>query len=201
MSPIPDRIAKKRLQALLADFASRPRPILVVRKSLYWHQRAAGTLLKIITFGGQDRYVSQYVTTLGHTIYVPDDFDAWNPIQALQVLRHEAVHVRQFERYGWIGMILLYGLLPFPLGLAFGRALLEMEAYTETLRATAETQGIAAAKSKYLHDHIIRRFTGPDYAWMWPFPSMIQRWIDRAIDEIERNLPDPEDEISAEDID
>lgn len=190
-SPPPNtpEIAKERLEQLLADFAKRPRPIHVVRKSSYWHQRAAGTALKIITLGGQNSYLSHYVTTLGHTIFVPDDFESWNPTQAWETLRHEAVHVRQFERYGWLGMILFYGLLPLPLGLAYGRARLEWEAYTETLRAVAEAEGLQAAKSPFLHHRIVRRFTGPDYAWMWPFPKTIQRWIDSAIEEIEKTLP------------
>ena len=102
------------------------------------------------------------------------------------MLRHELVHVAQFERYGWVGMILLYGLLPLPAGLAYGRARLEWEAYRETLRAVAESEGMAAARDPALHRHLIARFTGPDYGWMWPFSAAVQRWIDQALDEIER---------------
>jgi len=96
--------------------------------------------------------------------------------------------VRQFERYGWLGMIFLYGFFPLPAGLAWGRARLEWEAYRETLRAVAESEGIAAARAPALHEHIIARFTGPDYGWMWPFPRAVQGWIDAALDEIERDL-------------
>ena len=141
-----------------------------------------------LTCGGQNSYMTQYVTTLGHTIYVPDDFEDWHPNAAYEVLRHELVHVAQFERWGMFGMVLFYGFLPLPAGLSYGRARLEWEAYRETLRVTAEIEGIEAARDKALHDQIVRRFTGPDYGWMWPFPRMVRRWIAEALVEIEREL-------------
>lgn len=182
--------SRRRLEALLTEMAARPRPVRVVQKRAHWHQRAAAHALWLLTFGGQRTYLSHYVTTLGCTIYVPDDFDRWHPDQAWEVLRHELVHVAQFERYGWIGMILLYGFLPLPAGLAYGRARLEMEAYRETLRAVAEIEGLDAARDPALHAQIVRRFTGPDYGWMWPFPRAVQRWIDEALVAVERGLRD-----------
>lgn len=180
--------ARKRLDTLLAEMAARRRPVRVVNKRACWHQRAAARALWLLTFGGQRTYLSHYVTTLGHTIYVPDDFDGWPPQQAWQVLRHELVHVAQFERWGWLGMIVIYGLLPLPAGLAYGRARLEWEAYRETLRAVAESEGMEAARDPKLHAQIVSRFTGPDYGWMWPFPRAVQRWIDEALIEIAREL-------------
>lgn len=186
LRPLSPSRAQERLKSLLHTFAERPRPIRVVKKSAYWHQRAADVALRVVTLGGQRSYLTRYVTTLGHTIYVPDDFDGWDPCHAWEVLRHEAVHVAQFERYGILLMVLVYGVLPLPMGLAYGRARLEWEAYTETLRAVAEAEGLAAAKSRALHDEIVRRFTGPDYGWMWPFPGAVRRWINAALEEIER---------------
>ena len=178
--------SKRRLDALIVEMGQRKRPVRIVKKSTFWHQRAAGRALWLLTFGGQRTYLSHYVTTLGHTIYVPDDFDRWEADHAWEVLRHELVHVAQFERWGVLGMILIYGFFPLPAGLAWGRARLEWEAYRETLRAVAEVQGLAAAYDPGLHAQIIRRFTGPDYGWMWPFPATIRRWIKQALDEIEQ---------------
>ena len=70
----------------------------------------------------------------------------------------------------------------FPLFLAYGRARLEWEAYTETLRATAEVYGAPAAEA--LRERIVSRFVGGDYGWMWPFPSHVHRWFDEAMAEI-----------------
>src|SRR5690606_10562528 len=101
------------------------------------------------------------------------------------LLRHERVHLRQRRRYGFALMAFLY-LIPFiPLGLAYGRARLEWEAYCETLRATAELKGLAAARSPMLRQQIVARFVGPDYGWMWPFPKMVQRWYRAALQAIE----------------
>jgi hypothetical protein len=177
--------SRRRLEALFAEMAARAQPVRVVKKREHWHQRAAARALWIVTLGGQSTYLSHYVTTLGHTIYVPDDFDEWPADQAWEVLRHELVHVSQFERHGWVLMTLLYGVLPLPAGLAWFRARLEWEAYRETLRCIAEASGLEAARDPALHRQIISRFTGPDYGWMWPFPRRVQRWIDEALREIE----------------
>lgn len=187
-----ERMAGKPEHArALADvrraLVERSRPVRVTKKSEAWHQRAIHHLLRALTFGGQASYRTSYVTTLGHTIFVPDDFDSWPPAHAAEVLRHELVHVEQFERWGWPIMILVYGLLPLPIGLAYGRARLEWRAYEETLRAIAELEGLDAAKDPALHSQIRARFVGPAYAWMWPFPKQVQRWIDDALARIERD--------------
>lgn len=179
------RRATDRLERLLRAFASRERPVRVVKKSDFSHQRAADLALRLVTLNGMKTYLTNYVTTLGHTIYVPDDFDEWPPANRYQILRHELVHVEQFERYGWLGMLLIYGVVFLPMGLAYGRARLEWEAYAETLRAVADVQGIHAARAPGLREEIVRRFTGPDYGWMWPFPGMVRRWIREELERIE----------------
>jgi hypothetical protein len=85
-------------------------------------------------------------------------------------------------------MTFLYLFPIFPLGLAYGRARIEWEAYTETLRATAQLKGLDAARSSALRQEILRRFTSADYGWMWPFESRVRRWYDRAIEEIEHTM-------------
>jgi hypothetical protein len=176
---------RERLDSLLRELAARERPVRIVKKGGSAHQRAAAAVLRVLTLGGQRTYLTHYVTTLGHTIYVPDDFDAWDAADAWRILRHELVHVAQFERYGWPLMVLVYGFFPLPAGLAYGRARLEWEAYAETLRATAEVSGLAAARDPALHDRIASRFTGPDYGWMWPFPNTVRRWITEEVAKIE----------------
>ena len=175
----------ERLERLLEELASRERPVRVVQKRAFLHQRLADLGLRLVTLNGQKSYLTSYVTTLGHTIYVPDGFERWPAANRYEILRHELVHVVQFERWGWLGMIVIYGILPLPMGLAYGRARLEWEAYAETLRAVAEVEGIAAARAPELREMIVRRFTGPDYGWMWPFPRAVRRWIAEELDRIE----------------
>lgn len=151
---------------------------------------AIDLLLRVVTLGGQRTYLTHYHTVLGYRLYVPPSWDALSDLDRVILLRHERVHLRQRQRYGLIPMALLYLLPIMPVGLAWGRARLEWEAYTETLRATAELLGLEAARSPELRRHILRRFTGPDYGWMWPFPRQLARWYDTALATIERELAD-----------
>lgn len=144
--------------------------------------------LRILTFGGQSAYMTRYVTTIGQRIYLPDSWAARAEVDRLITLRHEAVHLRQFRRYTLVGMSLLYLVPILPLGLAWGRARLEWEAYEETLRATAELRGPAAARAPALRARVIEQFVGPAYGWMWPFPRVVGRWIDDALEEIAPGL-------------
>jgi hypothetical protein len=81
-------------------------------------------------------------------------------------------------------MALAYLLPFFPLFLAWGRARIEWEAYEETIRATAEVYGIERARA--LEPELVRRYVGPDYGWMWPFPGVVRGWFRAAIASVEK---------------
>jgi hypothetical protein len=141
-------------------------------------------LLRVVTLGGQSQFLTHYHTVLGYRLYTPDSWATAAEVDRVIVLRHERVHLRQRRRYGFLVMAFLY-LVPFlPLGLAYGRARLEWEAYEETLRATAEYCGLERVSSLELRARIIERFTGAAYGWMWPFRSQVERWYDRALAEL-----------------
>ncbi len=153
----------------------------IVPKSGNRLSRVIDIALRIVTLGGQRHYMTRYHTVLGDTLYVPLSWPAMAPIDKVILLRHERVHLRQRRRYGFLGMALLYLLPWFPLGLAYGRARIEWEAYAETLRATAELKGIEAARDPELRKHIVGRFLGPDYGWMWPFRGQIEGWYGKVL--------------------
>jgi hypothetical protein len=142
--------------------------------------------LCILTLGAQRQFLSHYHTVIGNTLYVPASWPATSDVDRVILLRHELVHLRQRRRYGTIGMALLYLFPFFPIGLAYGRARLEWEAYEETLRATAELRGLTAASSSVLREKIVNRFVGPAYAWMWPFRAQVERWYDTALSALAR---------------
>jgi hypothetical protein len=137
--------------------------------------------LRLITLGGQRQFMSHYHTVIGETLYVPAAWRHTADVDRVIVLRHERVHLLQRRRYGTLGMALLYLLPWFPLGLAYGRARLEWEAYVETLHATRELKGAGAVRGPELRREILRRFVGPDYGWMWPFPKQVGSWYDAAL--------------------
>lgn len=175
-SPLVDRY----LAALRDEF---PR-LRVIEKQGDRLSRWIDGALRIVTLGGQSAYMSRYVTTLGSTVYVPSGWDDREDTDRYITLRHEAIHLRQFRRYGRFGMAVLYLIPILPLGLAIGRARLEWEAYRETLLATAELHGLAALGDEELRAHVLRQFTSASYGWMWPFPATVGGWMDKAIAEI-----------------
>jgi hypothetical protein len=152
----------------------------ILKKDEVWHQRAIHHLLRIATFGGQTRFLQDYVTTIGQTIYVTPDWDDRPLADRYATLRHEVVHIKQFRRYGLIPMAIAYLLFPLPLGLAWCRMRLEREAYEETIRVHHELGTLSPS----LREHVIRQFVSGSYGWMWPFPSAIARWYDGLIDDL-----------------
>jgi len=140
--------------------------------------------LKCVTLGSMRRYLTHYHTVIGNTLYVCAAWHGMSDVARVILLRHERVHLRQRQRYGFALFAFLY-LVPFlPLGLAYGRARLEWEAYRETLRATAELDGIEAVRRGPLREEIVRRFVSADYGWMWPFRKSIGKWFDDAVSEL-----------------
>ena len=167
-------------RALLADIQRRFPSFAIVKKRDVALQKAIDLFLKAITLGGQRSYLTRYHTVLFGKLYVPDTWDEMTDVDRVILLRHERVHLLQGRRMGFLVMAFVYLLPYFPLGLAYGRARIEWEAYEETIAATLEFKGQAAALA--LKPWLVERFTGPDYGWMWPFPRTIERWFDIAFD-------------------
>ena len=177
--------ARELADLLLAMQREFPR-FRIAPKSESALSRAIDVALRVVTLGGQRAFMTRYHTVIGDTLFVPSSWDATPDVDRAITLRHERVHLRQRRRFTLVGMAFLY-FVPFaPLGLAYGRARIEWEAYTETLRATAELKGRAAAHDPKLRARIVAQFVGPAYGWMWPFRRAVERWYDdvlRAIDE------------------
>lgn len=172
-------------ERLIEEITSEFPAFRIVPKCNDAFSRAIDAALRVVTFGAQRHYLSHYHTVIGYTLYTPETWEATPDVDRMILLCHERVHLRQRRRYGMLGMAFLYLVPFFPLGLAYGRARLEWEAYRETLRATAELCGIERARSPELRATIVRRFTGGDYGWMWPFRTAVERWYDDALRELE----------------
>jgi hypothetical protein len=181
------------LDAFLAELRSEFPRFVIVDKRTSPLSRAIDRALRIVTLGGQNEYLTRYYTVIGDRLYVPPTWEEIDPVDAVVMLRHERVHLRQRRRYSLVGMAALYLAFPLPLGLAWGRARIEREAYEETLRATYELKGEHALRSPALRRRVVEQFTTAAYGWMWPFPRAIERWYDAAVERIARggsNTPD-----------
>jgi len=174
MTPLTDEL----LAEIRAEF---PR-FRIAKKRSSALQRAIGVALRVVTAGRMKTYATQYHTVLFGTLWVPDSWDAMSDVDRVILLRHERVHLRQREAMGDALMAFVYLVPIFPVFLAYGRARIEWEAYEETIAATAELLGVERARA--LKPHIVRRFVGPDYGWMWPFPKTVSRWFDEAMERL-----------------
>jgi hypothetical protein len=172
--------------ALIASIRQEFPGFRIVEKRTSPFSKLIHIALCVLTLGGQRAFMSQYHTVIGDTLYVPDAWAESADVDRAILLRHERVHLRQRRRYGFVGMALLYLIPFFPVGLAYGRARLEWEAYQETLCATAELLGLPAAQDPALRRKIVERFVGPAYGWMWPFRRQVERWYDATLEELAR---------------
>lgn len=132
--------------------------------------KVLGVLLRAI---GNRRFMQEYWTTLGATIYYPSS--VVEPYAHWLILEHELVHVRQWRDWGILFSI-SYVLLPLPIGLAWFRWRWEREAYLVQLRAAHDPHSTA--------DAIARRLFA-DYGWPWPRPWM-RRWFENQIAQLDR---------------
>jgi hypothetical protein len=181
--------------ALLDDMRREFPRFVIVPKRESPLQRAIGVFLAVLTLGGQRSYMTRYHTVLFGKLYVPDSWNRMTDDDRYILLRHERVHLRQRRRMGDVVMALVYLVPFFPLFLAWGRARIEWEAYVETIRATAEVHGLPAARA--LEGDIVRRYVGPDYGWMWPFPAAVRRWFAEVIADLEAEAASTESTGSA----
>jgi hypothetical protein len=172
-----------RHERLVEDIRSEFPDFVIIRKRQSALQRAIAVVLFLFTLGGLRRYLTQYHTVLFGRLYVPDSWAHMSDDARYILLRHERVHLRQRRRMGDLLMAFVYLVPLLPLFLAYGRARIEWEAYVETIRATAEVHGLDAARA--LRGEIVRRYVGPDYGWMWPFPATVRRWFDDVIADLE----------------
>lgn len=184
MSAHDDREGREVLERFLEELRAEFPRFRVIDKRTSPLSKLIDVALKLLTLGGQRHYLTRYYTVLGDRLYVPDGWRSVDPIDAVITLRHERIHLRQRRRYTLPGMALIYLLWPLPLGLAYGRARIEWEAYTETLRATYELRGEAALRSKTMRRRIVEQFTSAAYGWMWPFRASVERWYDEAVEAI-----------------
>lgn len=188
---VPTRLAPRTplADALIAEIRAEFPKFRIVPKAGNWLSVCIDVALKLVTFGGQRVYMTRYHTVIGDTLFVPQSWSNMPDLDRVILLRHERVHLRQRRRWTSLGMAFIYLVPIFPLGLAYGRARIEWEAYEETLRATLELCGREALRSRSLREHIVGRFMGPDYGWMWPFRRQVERWYDQAISDLETNPP------------
>ena len=131
-------------------------------------------LLGAVLWPFNRRYLTAYTTVLGRTVWFPSR--AWRrevgERTIYEVLRHEAVHLRDARRYPLL-FELSYLTLPLP-ALVTARAWWELRAYRESLAVSLELDGHVQSGQI---DAIVSRFVGAEYLFMCPFPKTVRRLL------------------------
>lgn len=131
------------------------------------------TLMKVIAFFISPfcpRFMTDYVTTIGTTIYAPK-----GEIQEHTRL-HEMVHVADYEKYGILFSLSYLFLLP--LGWTM-RAYWERRAYAVSLQWVRDNCDLRTLEDYRLK--VLNQFIGASYLWMWPSKAKVNAWIDSVL--------------------
>jgi len=159
-------------QGLCAEIKTEFPSFNIAKKNDSWFMKLVGLVL------GQ-QFMTSYVTTIYHTVYVPDGWETFGDDDRCSILRHERVHMRQSRTLTYPVYALLYLLILFPVGLSYCRAKLEQQAYAESLQAFAD-YGIDYNDDKR-RAWYLKQFVSSAYGYMWPFPKTVSRWFDEAV--------------------
>ena len=176
-------LQKEEYEDLLKSIALEFPDFKLVKKTDSKLMILIDVLLKVLTFGKMKKFMNQFITTLGNTVYVPDDWDDSSSSSKAITLRHERVHMRQSKKMGRFAFSIAYLFLPVPVLFAAYRRKFEMEAYEESLRAYNEYYG-KKFFTPALKEHVVKHFTSAEYFWMWPWKESIEQWYDNVVEEI-----------------
>lgn len=165
--------AHERLQRLAQQLDPAVR--LSTKDGFCWQVLAV--VLQSVSLGGISAraFLQDYATTLGPIQAYPRHWSA----EAVEcVLVHEARHTRQFRWFAlggnpWLGlpmMALFYLLLPLPVGLAFFRYELELDADRATWRHMLRS-GASPDRVRGRARQFADRVASGAYGWAWP-----RRW-------------------------
>lgn len=165
------------LSNLIIHMSSEYKGFQIVSKSDSWLMSAIDIFLKFITLNQFTSFLNSYITTIGHTVYVPHSWDTLSPASKYVILKHEMVHMNQSRKYGPILYSFLYLFCYLPAYRAYWRTKFEKEAYESTIRAAAEMYGKSYVHTLAFQEKVVKYFTGPDYFYMWTDETSIRQWV------------------------
>lgn len=178
-----------RLDQLAIELKAEFPSLVFQFKADHWWWKVAHWFILIVSFGGNRTFLTGFTTTFGmcigfsagHTKRIKERVEedrVWS------VLMHEREHLRQFKKYSLPGMILLYGLVFFPVGLAYFRARFERAGYKQTLMCWFILDRGWAENPEAIK-WLTTQFTGPNYVWSWPFKKTVQGWFTQELSRLQ----------------
>jgi len=186
----------------LNEIAKQGVKVTVRKKSESALMRFIGALFKIT--GISPKFMDEYFTTIGTTVYVPDRFYDFPEIRLLETIIHECVHARDFSKspflfvfmylfpqilsalaliaiFAFLNINLLWFLFalvflaPIP---AIGRFILEIRAYRTSIIYFKVVYGYTDIELKSLYKWIIGQLATKYYYFTWPFPKHMEKVLE-----------------------
>ena len=124
-------------------------------------------LMKFLNFFARlwmPTFLTTVTTVLGYTVYMPKAQIGTD--SGYVILRHEAVHMRDFKKWWYLQTITYF--IP-PAGPSM-KAIWEFRGYMETLRVWHELGW--SIDDEHI-DWLVSQFTTSAYLWMWPFKASL----------------------------
>lgn len=174
-------MAVTRLEVVLEAARQEFPDFKLVDKAKSGFMKALDVGLRIITLNQQKKFLTNYTTTVGNTIYTPDSWSVRSDSSRIITVRHELVHMRQAKRHFFFKFLYLF--VFFPVGLAYYRMKFEKEAYEESMRTIAHLYGPDGLRSAD-RERIVNHFVSADYVWTWYSRKAIEKWYDEAKERI-----------------
>lgn len=162
----------------------------LVPKSESGFMKFLDVLLKIVTFGTNNHFMKSVTTTIGYTVYIPENWFKQSSINRVCLLKHESVHMEQRSKLGWFAFYFLYLFIPLPFLFAYYRTKFEKDGYREELKQMMIYYGPEILDSQDTKDDIISQFNSSTYLWMWVIKSSIIKWYDQTIKELKESQPE-----------
>jgi len=168
------------LEQLTTEIVTEFPKFRVVKKSESFLMKAINAFLLVITFWQMKAFMTRFITTVGTTVYVPDDWNEQTEIDRMIVLRHERVHMRQKQKYGMFLFSLLYLFIPLPGAFAYYRRKFEQEAYEESMWALVDLtpNGLDILATESYREQMVHHFTSSEYFWTWLGREELEDWYD-----------------------
>lgn len=162
-------------------------------------------------------YWDDYITTLGSTVYVPDDWFEQGDIKSrLEIIAHEVIHIIQAKKqtsfvHGLLylfpqslGLFSLLALLAIPFGLGWLWSLLfllclaplpapfrymkEIEAYRVRILFFKYAYYNSPELIKWAKQDIVKYLSKSDYYFCWPFPKAILKDLNKTEEKFDKEF-------------
>jgi len=131
------------------------------------------------------KFMTQYTTTIGYSIYTPDDWSKRSYTSRYNTMIHEMIHLQQFRKFGFIPYSILYIFIPLPVFLAYFRKKFEQEAYAINIILAYKQKGRKHVLSEAYKKNVIEQFCSNLYGYTWYSEDSIEEWLENFVKKIE----------------